>query len=67
MWPMDPVSVEEAARIVGVSPRRVRALIKEERLRATRIGRRAYVLDREEAERFARVSRVSGRPRSATG
>jgi excisionase family DNA binding protein len=64
---MEPVSVEEAARILGVGPRRVRALIEEQRLRATRIGRRAYVVDRIDAETLAQLPRLPGRPRKSLG
>lgn len=60
---MDLISVEEAARILGVSGRRVRVLIKEGRLLAWRVGRRTYAVARAEAELFGETPRPTGRPR----
>lgn len=62
---MDLISVEEAARILGVTGRRVRVLITEGRLPAWRVGRRMYVVDRNEAEQFGETPRPTGRPRTS--
>ena len=62
---MDLISVEEAARILGVTGRRVRVLITERRLPALRVGRRVYVVDRNDAERFGETPRPTGRPRTS--
>src|SRR5437899_13054457 len=43
---MDLISVDQAARALGVSPRRVRALIGSNRVPAVRVGRRNWALDR---------------------
>jgi len=64
---MDPISVEEAARILGLTGRRVRELIKVGRLPASRVGRRVYVLDRAVVVRFSLDPRLPGRPRRSTG
>ena len=42
---MEPISVDQAAEALGVSPRRVRALIGSKRVPAVRIGRRNWALD----------------------
>lgn len=59
---MDLLSVEDTARMLGVSARRVRVFISAGRLSAMRVGARTFAVDRAEAERFARLPRVGGRP-----
>ena len=63
------MSTEEAARVLGVSVRRVRQLCRSYNL-GTRIGGR-WVLDAEEIDRFRKLNRPPHRPsrltRSATG
>lgn len=59
---MDALSVEQVAKVLGVSPRRVRALIHAGRIPATRIGVRTYAVARADAEAFAKLPRPVGRP-----
>ncbi len=57
---MELVTTKEAAEILGVSVRRVRALIEEEKLPAKRLGR-DYVIERE-ALATVKVYGKAGRP-----
>jgi excisionase family DNA binding protein len=54
------VGTTEAARILGVSPNRVRQLIAKDQLPAVRVGR-TFVIRKAELERYAAQPR--GRPR----
>ena len=56
---MSLVTTKEAAQILGVTPVRVRQLIKEQRLAAEKHGRDHLLQDRE-VERFKRHGRRSG-------
>jgi excisionase family DNA binding protein len=56
---MSLVTTKEAAQILGVSPARVRQLIKEKRLAAEKHGRDHLLQDRE-VERFKQHGRRSG-------
>jgi excisionase family DNA binding protein len=56
---MSLVTTKEAAQILGVTPVRVRQLIKENRLVAEKHGRDHLLQDRE-VERFKRHGRRSG-------
>ena len=56
---MSLVTTKEAAQILGVTPVRVRQLIKEQRLVAEKHGRDHLLQDRE-VERFKRHGRRSG-------
>jgi excisionase family DNA binding protein len=62
---MDPadraLSVSDAARLLGVSEQRVRAMLAEEVLGGAKVGRQ-WLLDRDEVERLAHQGRASGRP-----
>lgn len=49
-------NVEEAARLLGISPWTVRAYIRDGRLRPVRLGRRV-LLEETELERFIASSR----------
>lgn len=62
---MEPVGIANAARQLGVSPRRVHQLVSAGRLSGHRIGR-SWVLDRVDVERFARSRPEAGRPWSAS-
>lgn len=54
----------EAARRLGVSPQRVRALIQAGRIRARLVGSRFYVIREADLARFeASRRRQGGRPR----
>jgi excisionase family DNA binding protein len=59
----DVLSVSEAAHDLGVSKRRVRALIEGGKLPAGRVGRN-WVMDRQAVVRFAQEGRREGRPLS---
>ena len=59
MGEMSLVTTKEAAQILGVTPVRVRQLIKEKRLAAEKHGRDHLLQDRE-VERFKRHGRRSG-------
>ena len=56
---MSLVTTKEAAQILGVTPVRVRQLIKEKRLVAQKHGR-DHLLQGQEVERFKRHGRRSG-------
>lgn len=58
------ISVQEASDRLGISPRRVRAMIAGGILAAERVGR-AYLLDAPSVDRLARRPRLRGRPLSA--
>jgi excisionase family DNA binding protein len=60
----DWISPTEAAERLGVTPRRVYALVRDDRLRATRVGGRLVVDPREVDARLRGASAV-GRPFSA--
>ena len=57
--------MEAAAETLGLSPRRVRALIAAHRLQATRIGRRTWGLAPADVADFAATARPNGRPRGS--
>lgn len=56
---MSLVTTKDAAQILGVSPVRVRQLIKEKRLAAEKRGR-DHLLQDQDVERFKRHGRKSG-------
>ena len=58
------LSIREAANELGLSARRVRALVEAERLPAARIGDR-YVIDGSDLARLKRLPALPGRPMSA--
>lgn len=60
----DEVTVEEAARIIGMHPGAVRRAIQAGRITARRIGQRVYLIEREEAERYRDNAPKRGRPRT---
>ena len=58
---MEPIGLADAARQLGVSPRRAHQLVASGQLRGRRIGK-SWVLDRFEVSRLARRRRRAGRP-----
>lgn len=56
------VSVTDAAELLGLSRRRVHDIIRDGRLKPTRVGS-VYLLLRSDVEKFAKKPRKSGRPR----
>lgn len=61
---MKHLSTLEAATRLGVSSRRIRQFVTAGRLKAEQVGG-IWVIEQREFERFANVSRSTGRPRSA--
>lgn len=57
------LSVQEVARRLGISPRRVLAIIKSGRLKARQIGRE-WIIEAASADAFAKESRSAGRPKA---
>ena len=58
---MEPIGIADAARQLGVSPRRVHQMVAAGRLDGLRIGR-SWVLDRADVQRIALSRREAGRP-----
>lgn len=58
---MELVAAAEAAQRLGVSPRRVRAMIHDHQLEARRVAGR-WLVDADSLERLAGAPRASGRP-----
>lgn len=58
------ISVAEAARIIGVTPGRVRQLIDEGRIVAEPVGERSLVVDRKSAQKYADSPRQPGPKRA---
>jgi len=63
---MSLVTTKEAAQILGVTPARVRQLIKEKRLAAEKHGRDHLLQDRE-VERFKRHGAGAGQRADGSG
>ncbi len=60
----NPISTAEAAKILGISASRVRQLIIDGRLEATKVGR-DQLLEKELVENFALIPRErTGRPKN---
>jgi excisionase family DNA binding protein len=59
---MPMIGTSEAARRLGVSPRRVAAMIEQGVLRAQKIGK-TWVIDETEVAKVAKAERKPGRPR----
>jgi excisionase family DNA binding protein len=64
---LDWVTVKEAGELLGVSARRVSALVKSGRLKATRVGERVLMLRRDEVVAFGKIDRPTGRPPKSPG
>lgn len=59
---VDPITTEEAAKLLGISARRVLVLIKDGRLPARMIGKsRVYLIERADLEKIG--ERKPGRPK----
>jgi excisionase family DNA binding protein len=57
---MKPITTEQAAKILGVSKRRVTDFCREGRI-GMRLGK-SWLIDESECRRFARQPRPTGRP-----
>jgi excisionase family DNA binding protein len=55
------MTLAQAAEVVGLTPRRLRALISAGTLRATKYGK-TYVVTERELRRFQALERKPGRP-----
>ena len=62
IWPMKVISTAEAAKRLGVTANRVRALIDAKRLKATKLGN-VWLIDPKDLE--AVRQRKPGRPRKS--
>ena len=62
LWPMKIISTAEAAKRLGVTQNRVRALIETKRLKATKVGN-VWVIDPKDLD--AVKDRKVGRPRKS--
>lgn len=60
------LTVPEAAKIVGCSVQRIRALASDDTLKAERIGERLWLIDKSSAEKLAKTPAKTGRPRGTT-
>ena len=61
MQPGDWLTATEAAEILGVTSKRVHAIIRDGRLKPTRVGNQ-YLLLRSDVVAFSKVPRTPGRP-----
>jgi len=59
---MKPITTEEAAKILGVSKRRVTDFCREGRI-GMRLGK-SWLIDEQECRKFARLPRPTGRPKT---
>jgi excisionase family DNA binding protein len=58
---MSMIGTSEAARRLGVSARRVAAMIQQGLISAEKVGK-TWVIDEEEVAKFAKKARRPGRP-----
>jgi excisionase family DNA binding protein len=59
-------SIDEAARLLGISPWTVRAYVREGKLPAVRLGRRVLVTE-DALERFVAQGQINVNPRAGGG
>lgn len=57
------ITVEHAAEIIGITPGRVRQMLRANELRGEKFSERAWIVDRKSAQKLAKVSHSVGRPR----
>lgn len=55
-------TVAEAAKVLKITPGRVRRFINEGRLRAHRVNARLYLVDVDDLARFSQILREPGNP-----
>lgn len=59
------LTVAEAAAVIGVTPGRVRQLVVADEIKGVeRVGKRALLIPKREAERIKNIEPTVGRPRS---
>ena len=61
----DAVSVTRAAEIIGCTTGRVRQLLRDQMIRGTKLGARAWAVSRVDAEKMAENPAKTGRPRKS--
>jgi excisionase family DNA binding protein len=61
---MTHVTTTQAAKILGISGSRVRALVDAGKIRAVKINDRLNMISRSEVTRFSRLTRKAGRPQN---
>jgi excisionase family DNA binding protein len=49
-----PITTKEAARLLGIHPESVCLAIRQGRLKATRLGKRAFMIRREDLVHYSR-------------
>lgn len=57
------VSVDEAAEIMGCTPGRVRQMLRAGDLEGHKVSERAWIVNRDSADKHAEKPEGSGRPR----
>ncbi len=57
------MSVEEAARVLGIKPAMLRRYVQQGRLPAHRVGKRTFALRHEDVQAFAAVKPTVGWPK----
>jgi len=57
------LNVSEAAEVIGCTDGRVRQMLRSGEMQGVKANEKAWLVDREEAERIAKVRRGAGRPR----
>lgn len=57
------LTVTEAAQLIGCSGQRIRVLATAARIKSIKVGPRAWLIDRSEAEEMRKNPPKTGRPR----
>ena len=58
------LSVAEAAELIGCSDGRVRQMLRAKELRGQKLHHMAWVVEKRDAERMAKKTYTTGRPRT---
>jgi len=61
----DAICVTAAAKIIGCTTGRVRQLLRDGALRGVKLGERAWVVSRVDAEKLGKSPAKTGRPRKS--
>jgi excisionase family DNA binding protein len=62
----DAISVSTAATLIGCTNSYVRRLCREGQIRSQKLGERAWVVSRVDAEKMAETPQSTGRPRKSS-
>ncbi len=57
------VTVADAAKHLGVTSMRVLQFIRDDRLKATKLSAKMYLVDADDLQRFSKIPRDNGRPK----